>query len=135
MLAPHRRGPTSEVVARYRFARSPRWDSLWVVEANDVADMQRPLPRGALPLQRLAMPVRQLRRGCGGFLQKSKQELVGVACPTHGVVGENELPESLVVKGVRRGEPGAAVAGRLRISVDEECRAAVTAVAGPKAAA
>ena len=30
-----------------------------------------------LPLQRLAIPFRQLRRSCVGSLQKSEQELVG----------------------------------------------------------
>ena len=78
-----------------------------------VADIRRPLPRGALPFQRLAIPLRQLRRGCVGFLQKSEQELVGVACLTHRVIGENELPEPLVVEGIRRREPGVAVAGLL----------------------
>src|SRR5689334_19476084 len=95
-----------------------------LADARDFA-ASRFIVRGAFPLQRLAIPVRQLRRRCVGLLQKSQQELVGVACPMHGVVRQNELPESLVVEGVRRGEAGAAVAGRLRISVDIERRAAV----------
>src|SRR5262249_43891344 len=60
-------------------------------EATHAADMRRLLPRAACPLQRLAIPLRQLRRGCVGFLEKSEQELVGVACLTHRVIGEDEL--------------------------------------------
>src|SRR5262249_19157221 len=91
-----------------------------------------PLP---LPLQRLAVPIPQLRGGGVGLLQESEQEPVGIVRALHGVVGQDELPEPGVIEGLGAGETRLAVALRLRVGVDEERCAALTARAGPEAAA
>src|SRR5262245_27774304 len=72
-------------------------------------------------LQGLTIPFCQLRGSFISFLQKIEQEPVRVFRLTHGVIGQDELSEPLVVEGVGRGEVCVAVTDGLRISVDKEC--------------
>ena len=79
--------------------------------------------------------MRKVGGGGIGFLEKPEQQRVGIARLAHLVVGQDELAEVFVVKGTGRAQGRVTVAGRFRIGVDIERRAAVAAVAGPEAAA
>src|SRR5580698_2895223 len=89
----------------------------------------------AAALQRAAVPLRQIGGGFVGVLEEAEQQRVGIAGVAHRLVGQNELPEALVVERVRGAQRRVAVAGRLRIGIDVKRGAAVAAVAGPKTAA
>src|SRR5215472_8520590 len=76
-----------------------------------------------------------LRRRLIGFLQKAEQQRIGIARLAYGVIRQDKLAELVVVSRFGGLEPRAAVASRLRIGIDVERRATVTAIARPEAAA
>src|SRR5690349_18046823 len=63
-----------------------------------------------IPLQRVAVPLGQVGRGCVGLLQESEQKTVRVARRTHGIVWQDELAEAGIVKSIRSAQAALAVA-------------------------
>src|SRR5215211_6462215 len=75
-------------------------------------------------LQRLSIPAGQVGRRCVGLLQEGEQQRVRIARLAHRVIRQDKLPETAVVEGFGRAQPRVA-AGRLRIGINVECRAAI----------
>src|SRR5580692_10479690 len=86
-------------------------------------------------LQRLAIPLRQIGGAFVGVLQEAEQQRVGIAREPHRLVGQDELPEVLIVVAVRGAQRRVAVTLRLRIGIDVKRRLSEAAVARPKTAA
>src|SRR6185437_1685197 len=86
-------------------------------------------------LQRLAVPLREVRSRGVCFLKEAEQQRIGIGGLPQGIVRQNELTDIGVVKRAGSRQPRVTVTGWLRISIDKKRGAAVTAVARPESAA
>ena len=87
----------------------------------------------SLPLQRLPLPLPQVRRRLIRALHEVEQRLVRRSGGTHRVVVEQKLPDIRVVSRALRRDRRGAKSLRLGIRIGIERRLAVAAVAGPEA--
>ena len=77
--------------------RAPPSHGGWWARASPPCEPESNLSHHArlarIAFQRVAIPLRGIRRGLVGALQEIEQRLVGIGDRSHGIVGQDELAE------------------------------------------